>query len=311
MSGLKMSAVNMAAERAAAAALCTEATRANCEAGALLAELEAAVKAGAAHREAFRGLLVELHKAHQDAEAACKLSGETLRKRWLKLADVQAARQASSSVLGRMGQLREQVQRARGGLGLQANLAALCARLEAQQEELQRWEGRRYTALRDEAQQTLQQANNDIRLGKSVQPAAKQAAALEGALNQVQQDVGQKLAQDQKRGYVIHALRDACAKLGYTLAPVPSSNPNEPVTLDVNTRTYGHILFELSLDAVLRSQSAQIPVVTCSDWVPRFTEAMRELGVELEMKYADTGKPVRVQKTAKPLPQQKRLKAGV
>ena len=113
--------------------------------------------------------------------------------------------------------------------------------------------------------------------------------------------VRQREHQEVGREALIAAMREACQRLGYTVSLEPQENPNRPRQVHVDTGAYGIITFELSLDAVLRTECPIVQPRICENWVEDFEEEMAQLGVSLQFRYHSTGEPVRQGKTARGL----------
>jgi hypothetical protein len=113
----------------------------------------------------------------------------------------------------------------------------------------------------------------------------------------------------QKRLYIIQALREVCASLGFQEIDTPhyeeEGNAYSPVVQSFDTLNLGTIAFRVALEGRIDSSSG-ISVDKCDEEFSKLSEILKEkYGVETAFKRVGEEEPIKKYKTAKDLPQSK------
>ena len=172
-------------------------------------------------------------------------------------------------------------------------LDELARRLEADQELLRRWCGDDEADRLQSALANLYLALEEERLLDLRGPQAALDATLAGRL----QHSAVQEARQEKRLYMLEALKSVCAKMGMSF-PAPEyqrdGDLTSPIVLSVNTHDRGEVSFYLSLDRQQVTADACITGEHCFEEFDQLTERLRErFGVHTRFTMPDGSRPER------------------
>lgn len=181
-------------------------------------------------------------------------------------------------------------------------------------EKIQKWYSERSAQLRTKIDGFINNFENfklviltknifDIEKSKELFDALK---VLMNELDTLIEDVNCKEEFHQKRLYVIKALREVCASLGFRELDSPhyaeENNFHSPIVQTFDTLNVGVIKFIITLDGKLESDSG-ISKDRCGLEFTDISKLLKdEFGVETEFRIVEEGEPLRKQKSAKDLP---------
>ncbi len=125
-------------------------------------------------------------------------------------------------------------------------------------------------------------------------------------IEKLSNDTEEKENLHNKRLYLIKALREVCASLGFKEIDKPDyelkNDPNSPVIQNFDTLNAGVIKFIFNLDGKLETDS-NISIDNCGNEFSTISEILKEqFGVETDFKIVEEPEPNRNKKSAKDLP---------
>ncbi len=134
-----------------------------------------------------------------------------------------------------------------------------------------------------------------------IEEAARQ---LKGSLDAESAEAERKEVLQQKRIYVLKALRETCTRLGFeeVTGPTYRGERSAPLAITMDTLNQGPMTFLLHLDGHLESDSG-IQIGACDEEHAKITELLGEIyGIGTEFKRADDDMPELLTSKEKPSP---------